>query len=106
MTTDIKLNLTISGLSSLSKEDFKSCIPVSIIRKDTTSPPIYSILPFPKGCFLLDGIFDTLKLNIVIKDVKISDKLLKASAIIVILFRNKPIKILIVNRTLIYLRQF
>ena len=66
-------------------------IPISNINNDITKPDTYSYLAYPYGCTLLAFLHDNLKPIIVNIDVNESDKLLKASAIILTLLLIKPI---------------
>ena len=49
--TASRLKSTASGCRIFSTEDFPSSTPISRISPDTTSPEIYSMRPWPKGCW-------------------------------------------------------
>ena len=51
MATDTGEKSTASGCRIFSTEDFPSSTPISRISPDTTSPEIYSMRPWPKGCW-------------------------------------------------------
>lgn len=69
---------------------FINCRPTNITMKATISAERYSIRPWPKGCSLSAGLFESLKPKIVIKEEAASERLLKASAMIAILETITP----------------
>ena len=79
---DSKWNVISWGCIILSKEAFKSSIPINIIIRETTNPATYSYLPWPKGCSSSGGLSAKWKPKSVATEEAASDKLFKASAII------------------------
>ena len=78
----------------LSKEDFVRSKPTKTMKKATTSPDMYSILAWPKGCSLAAGRPDSLKPMRVTKLLVASDRLLTPSARIETLLNSQPAMIL------------
>ena len=80
------------------KDVFINSKPTKITIKETISPEIYSSLPCPKGCSLSAGLLASLKPRIVITEEATSERLLKASAVIAMLFDIIPITSLVAKR--------
>lgn len=94
----IQLKETLSLLRIFSKEDFKKVHPTNITKKEIIKDEIYSYLPCPLGCSLSGGLIERLNANKFIKEDAESDRLLKASAVIEILFKTNPINNFIKNK--------
>ena len=73
-----------SGVRILSMEERISSKPMIRIATETRSPEIYSMRPCPKGCSVSGFCPESLKPTRVITEEPASDKLLKASAVMVI----------------------
>ena len=70
-----------SGCRILRKEDFTSSNPISRIKRETSSPVRYSILPWPKGCSVSGFCPAILNPISVSREEPASERLLKASAV-------------------------
>ena len=90
-------NVTASGWSILSKEDFASSTPINRISPATISPEMYSMRPCPKGWSVSGFLPASRKPSSVTAEEPASDRLLKASAVTAMEPDSCPAKNLPIN---------
>ena len=92
------LTTTGVGVTHFSIDDLRRVAPINKIMTDTRSPVTYSYLAWPKGWSLSGGVLDSLNPTSVTTLLPASDKLLIASAMMVMLPPIMPAMSFIVQR--------
>ncbi|MBA7674962.1 hypothetical protein ES703_83190 [subsurface metagenome] len=77
----VTLKDAASCLINLLIDSIRKFMPISPSKMPIIRELIISTLPCPKGCFLSGGLEDTLKPSKTIKELRVSDSVCQASAI-------------------------
>ena len=97
-TTVTALTESASGDAIFSAEDLKSSTPTRVMSRETIKPDMYSIRPWPKGCSGSAGRLAIFSPAMVTTEEPVSDRLLKASAIMDTLPDKRPASSLKANK--------